>query len=306
MLPEAKILKLFGPKAKYPHGGEHKLLMWYEHNEGNHILVAKTEKALLETWVGVYAKEDGGLEPKEFWDVTIVDPPASIIKDIAMENYRRSVDWFKWYIYNHVASEVRDQGKPLRPGFWKCTDYKCRGYEEGDEDWDDRPTEEDDPNHGSCANCREGLNSSYPFETNHDLLIDWWMTESPERHYSLQKVDAPHEKPVFSEGREGALHVVSMDSGHHRPGVGIKESNSYYNDEGQPHFPKEILFWFQGIKRDRVPKDFVEITKIWEKGRKQRQKETFKKYEDEKRARERKELAVFEAVLAGKDPRTVL
>ncbi len=146
-----ELLREYPLTVAYPFGGEHFLLRWHTHNEGNHLIIAKTKRLAEKAFEIVFREEDIGLDIKEYLRVEIVAPDAEMVLRYAKEQYQFREKEF-WSNVGYTARRFVDDGESLPETIVACTSY-CHKHE----DEEDEIKEEDDSQHYSCKNCVRGF-----------------------------------------------------------------------------------------------------------------------------------------------------
>lgn len=243
--------------------GKHSLCIWYEHNEGHHIIIAKDEAQVLSSLRPILRKEPD-LSLKQYWDVEIVLPPEVIIKRFAENSYAKELIAFRgWVMY--LAKSYQKVYKALPDGFNECLEFKRSAEEEEYYRADDRDGNElSNKYHIGCVNCDA-----------HKITTTLNMLELYNTHKQLyrQEGSAPYtrKKRVSFDGLAydpaKSLYAVVLNGGHHSPGVCIEEVAETY--EAQDN----TLFFFSGALKP-MPKSLsqcvVEFGKEYEENEKRK------------------------------------
>lgn len=127
-------------KVFYPYGGEHCLLVWYERDEGNHLLIAKTPEQAIKLF-GTIIDRYPYAEVKNFFRATIVAPTQEQCEAYAQGKLESDVRLF-WDIYANSARSYHEKNKALPPKMKWCEKF-VPDYEDANED----------DEHWNCLNC---------------------------------------------------------------------------------------------------------------------------------------------------------
>lgn len=226
----------FPLQVLFPNAGDVYLLQWYEYNEGNNVIVARSiENAVL---MFKHAEErHTGIKPVKFFKATIVSPSDSMKVFYAAKKYNDAMMSFK-YMIDSVVGDYMEEFKEPPPGYARCPEYKP--------DPERVSTPEDleynSPGHGYCLtkDCVGGAiirNVEALFWPYHDRKKAEDAARKAKRPKHARSFDAQPSKaapPV--EGK--ALYVADANFGHHSKGLSLEP----FDGECGP----EVSFFFQG------------------------------------------------------------
>lgn len=268
----------------YPEVGPRILLGWYERNEGNHFLMAKTQASIDRMFRAVLKKEPYA-EPTKAYVGQIVSPPESLRKKVAENRYDLDLRCFMGWILMEVVEYHKSTGT-YPAGYSPCPGYKSEhAYDEiGEYELE---------YHSSCVNC--GGNKAL-YTGDKDQLF-----ASKASLYNMTMYKPRLAKPsdlTNPPNPDKPLYVMSADFGHHRPGLNLTLMKP---DESYGCYWKSLdnypVFFFQGEEVDRpasvvaIYQDQILAEKAWKQSQKDRARAEKQKEEERAAARRR---ALFE------------
>lgn len=219
----------FPLQVLFPHAGDVYLLQWYEYNEGNNVIVARSIENAVLMFKHAEARHTG-IKPVKFFKATIVSPSDEMKVFYAAKKYTDAVQNFK-YMIQSVVGDYMEEFKEPPPGFARCPEYKPDP---------ERITTADDSeyykdSHGYCLtkDCVGGAivpNVEALFWPYHDR-------KKAKRPKSARSYDAqPSTAPPPVAGKP--LYVADANFGHHSKGLSLEP----FDGECGP----EVGFFFQG------------------------------------------------------------
>lgn len=245
--------------------GYYHIILWYEHNEGHHVIVARNQEAAFSVWKRVFAEH--GAEIKEYWLAHTVYPTAKQTKKYEEGLYDIAIREVRWRLGYALKSASVHAG-------WK----KCEELVE-EKDYEGMP------DHGGCEKCCGGwVHRTLSMD---DLLAVMGISEFHDEVFQgfhpLGTASDPA-KPIMA---------VGACFGHHSPGISIGEAEFDY--------PKRALFYFQG-KKVKVPQEFKDYAKgletIWAAERLKSQAEFKVRQEERNRQEKDKHRALLDKIRA--------
>jgi hypothetical protein len=217
-------------KVYYPHEGKKFLLEWYTYNERSHIVLADTERSMMETAKTVCIKM--GAEVRESFALEIVSPSEQFTALKAARDHKDAVDGF----LVEAASNFRqliDKDIPLPAPFKKCDEYV-------DQDNDPDPAEDDwkETSHYSCKNCEQRVQLiGMSKEELYDKYQPKWLALHP-RYVDTKLVES---KAAIANDDDELWVVSSGGFGHHGSGIAFDKAEI---DGGMIDSP---LFFFKRL-----------------------------------------------------------
>jgi hypothetical protein len=195
----------------YPHGGTHFLAHYWTYNERGHIMLARTEDAILHMAKTIFA-EANDAELKAYQEVEIVAPPPSffVLRDQAEMEERIS----------HFAIDIRcrlkdllDAKKELPAPFLACAEYDPDEpeYHNG---------EYDIAYHFDCKNCKDRIITSMSDAEVFEKYGAEWEKLHPYKPPVRNKV-VPSRAQTANDGEE--LNYVWPNFGHHQGGIELRK-----------------------------------------------------------------------------------
>jgi hypothetical protein len=224
-----------------PFEGVWYLARWYEHNEGHHVLLARSHRQLREMVAALVAKEPWA-EVKEVWVVELLAPSRKLQRAYAASTGAAIETYFWQWVAGH-CHDLHDKGKDLPRPLVMCTEYKGRDPDDAHE-WDTR--------HSYCANCVNGVRVDgrdatewYRERRNDFLKVVGAEQEEQRRRYPPRTVRVPSRARVA--GDDEKLWYVSECFGHHSDGTRFEEfdpSEASHVEHAANHAP---LLWFRKL-----------------------------------------------------------
>jgi hypothetical protein len=277
-------------RVSYPHTGKHYAVTWYTHNDGNHIVLARTQKAAVDCFLCVFKRERGSIEPKRFIELDIVIPPKEF--DIA---YRKEVHDSEYACFESyclgMAKAYEKKNKKLPPGWRRCNEYKPNedyqaDWNEGDKDTKAYLKDQ----HSGCLNCnREGLVYEHDL---YQLYLEkretiknrggWIYHHNDKRMVSLSSLKGP-------EADSRKLYFAKYAPGHHSSGMTLEEANP----ENTARIPVGFFCHILNLPRPVEITDVVTNYKETEKAREKRRSEEIIRDRLAREEQERKEAEEF-------------
>lgn len=214
MFPEHQL------KVYYPYGGKHFILRWHSHNEGNHLIIAKSKDAAEHTF-SLVLKEHSDVTVKDFLQINIVAPTDEQCKLHEARCIEMYVSLF-WQHYSFIANEYRDTNGKLPSSLKECLNYSSK-YEEYDD--------YDKERHNFCINC---CNKIMPTSgTMKEIYLanreQFLQNNSTNYNHKTKQSIAP-------KADQSKIEVVKGSFGHHSIGVDFAEDTLVFED---------ILFFYQ-------------------------------------------------------------
>jgi hypothetical protein len=223
------------------------LLTWYSEDKQNSIILAKTQKGIINTFSSVLASTSEA-DPKEFFHVEVVSPPLDLKLAYAKQAYSHEINIFKDWVVRVLMMINK------RPDYIKnCTRFKGNPqYYEGL-----TPHKWCVKEHLECLNCYRGF--SFDAEALFELKKTKYreMTKTSFLKQSMGLSLAPEADPTQK------LFAVVGDFGHHRPGMKLIEVTK----EG---VPSGCLF-FCHAEELSIPRQITQKVKEAEKARKEKE-----------------------------------
>jgi len=229
--------------------GPHVLCVWHGHNEGNHIVIARSLPALLGTLPRVFAHHDVQ-EVREYHEVDIVLPPPEVNHCYAVLKAVREREDFEFWVKD-LAHRYWRVTKVVPPGFRPCPGFASNGQEGSEDPYFQK-------HHIGCANCDALLLvADVDFESLHQKRKNLFR----EMHSAIYG-----RKPFAGQPSDPSrpLRGAWLDAGHHCAGVvtgpvAKPQLAQYGQPDGRRNegeFP--LLFFFHGAQK-AIP---AEISKL--------------------------------------------
>lgn len=278
-LSDEELLAHFPLEVAYPFGGEHYMLAWYDHWEGNHIILARTRKAVEQSYAGLERckKKDLDLEPKGLFKINIVAPPPELRLFHAKSCFESEVRSF-WKHISFQARELHKKTKMLPEGLVFCRNYVAKW-----EDSDD--TEESDREHVYCKNCVDRITPVGASIVEVFMRLGWPPPEGPFSLYRSKwttKVNAPAADPSKK------LYGIGTNFGPHQEGLLIAQYDVLSG--------KDYLFYYQDPEEQDMS-DFVgryqNKVAAWEKKRKEDEAKSRAEWKDRDKEEKGKLISMF-------------
>lgn len=162
--------------AKYPLLGQHHLIQYYSHNEGNYVIIAKSESAAIRCLDELNNYKDGYLlESVKFAEkVDIVSYPKRLFLSWAQKQYKTEKSCWVGELSEQACKLYEAENKIVSP-FLKCNNYKpSYRIKKSDDDYDKHLE-----NHWVCENCQATKMVFLP-EIDIDAL---YIKNAPKRNY---------------------------------------------------------------------------------------------------------------------------
>lgn len=251
-----------------PIHGKVKMLLWYTHDDGHHLIVADSLDKVAAMYDSTLGKRDyRDAKPVEYWEGWTVQLPKEHQLALSKVKYNNA----SWNFKNWLAASIRSlRIKPV--AFQRCTKRVKEKHYDGK------------PDHSGCKFCAAGwVHTSLSYAEIFEKIGPKGKDLDRLRVYSPRGPVAITEAPVYG---------IGMDFGHHCKGIGIGELD--LNSDSP------AAFYFQGKKLpiptaiETVQETSADRKVKSEKLADQRQKEWQKRYEDEE---EKKILDVLKPIL---------
>jgi len=226
-----------------PFGGTWFLARWHEHNEGHHVLLARSHRQLRGLVAALLAKEPWA-EIKECWVVELVAPSRRLQRAYAKSTAEAIEASFWMWIAGH-CHDLHDKGEALPSPLAMCTEYKAKDPEDTEtKDWDSR--------HSYCANCNhgvrvEGRDATAWYRERRDAYLKVVGAEQEEqrRRYKPRTARVPSKARVA--GDDEKLWYVSECFGHHSDGTRFEEFDPAEEGHVGHAARNPPLLWFRKI-----------------------------------------------------------
>lgn len=237
--------------------GRYFMLVWWSHNEQHHVIVGRTRKGVIDTYLTIIRQrkhdrlsEWNDAEPRRFYEIEIVSPTRAMRVAYAKNQHR-----FEFEAFRSWLSTTADQLKPeMIPGVSPCPGYA--GKEDEGDPWMVET-------HYDCKNCERGYTADW--EQMYLKLREKYL---PHSYHSRGAAKAS----VARLPRKGEkVFTVQDRHGHHSDGTIVQE------------VPKKHGGWFQEVKffchatELPLPEEVVAGRRAeddyWEKVRKGREEE---------------------------------
>lgn len=253
------ILEEYPPQVHNPATGSYCLVRWYEHDEGNHVILANSEQEALMLWKCVLEKHPEA-QVEEFVHAVLVDCPEPIAKKWAHARYNHELSNFSRHLIG-LAETVTDACDVVPEHFEKCSHR------------------EDSYSKYSCKKCHS---FGIKLKTSAKCLFE--MPTVRNVYHKFRKNDRSNlRSAVGSSQVPRNLNVALLQSGHHRPGVSFVPYENV-RSLGSDGF-EQVLFFFTGSSQP-VPPAFVEAMEF-----KQKQKEAHRLQQEVEWKKRKKEYA---------------
>jgi hypothetical protein len=224
VLPEHEL------KVIYPHGGKHYLLHWYEHWEGNHLIIGRSIASVDKTFQRVLDKHI--VEIKAFLQVNIVAPSEEQCKKHAKAALQSDVQLF-WEIFVDRALDYHKETGKLPSKLKWCQNYSDKWVDE-----ESLPDPEKEKEHYSCSNCNRRIAPADGIDIEEIYLLN--REKYLAKYNSMAHQGAATVKSLALLPDTSLLtYVISSDFGHHSPGLIIGK-----NADDLLHFER-VMFFYQ-------------------------------------------------------------
>lgn len=264
-------------RASYPFTGNRKLLMWYEHNEGNHIFLARNDEQL-EIMLKHKLNKIPRLTLKMYRDADIVLPPQQICENYAKKRLAEDIN--NCHSYFLYLSAIYAEYSSLPRYIKKCENYVGNHY------INDHYCKE---HHIGCTNCNSEkyyLNGI----TKEELFAKIRHLHDPRSRIGKKLISTSLGDKQYNP--EWILYCAALHGGHHQRGVVIEEVQNIETYE-----PDNLLFFFHSDDENKVPERFIKIVKIHQEQIAAKKEMQQKKYEDEQNKRKREHIAEFRRMI---------
>lgn len=243
MVDTETLLKEYPHEIGYPHGGTHYFVRWYTHNDGHHMVLARSVPALDAAFASVVSQTCDEIKVKECLRIEIVAPPPGSHEMFARDCLARDVNSFWAFVSRPFTKDGNTP--PLPPGLKLCEKYE---YRFDDEDVDDYCIE----HHVSCKNCYEkiapasGTLEDVYFELRHEYArIQEELNDFKSKFFSSRNKRAERAEKTVSTSRARAgdptkpYYVAVANYGDHRNGIDLVESTQF------GFKLRNVLFYYQ-------------------------------------------------------------
>lgn len=282
------LLKEFPFVVTYPSAGDVKLLLWHAQNEGNNLLMAKSDEGLERLFARVLKKRRGDADAVKIYDATLVAPPLELRKERAESLLQTAYSEFTIQFVTGLK-ECQERHK-LPEGVRLCTEYKA--YPEDT----DPPNEYELKNHWSCANCLDG------FVITGRSILDLFIAKRSEVEYLRLTRFAPGKPPkkqrvmkhvsvapeAVNAGEKPSVFIVDESFGDHSQGVDIKPAK---------YAGSSTMFFFQGSAR-KPTAEMKKMSKVYEDQYAKEEAERKKDFKKDRLQLEGMHMSIVKAVLA--------
>lgn len=192
------------------------LLHWGTHNEGGHIILARTERAMFETATRVF-EEHPDAEIKTYSKIEIVSLPTQLCELAARYDHLEKILKFQREVVSSLR-EALDAGKTLPSHFKVCDAYESTTAEVMT-DYDLRWASK---RHFNCKNCCERIVSDLTYEQLYSKYGEQWFESC-----SLDRKRHSFDLRLVSSARQASndeqLWVALANFGHHSNGIVLCE-----------------------------------------------------------------------------------
>lgn len=205
--------------------GEYRMLHWYEYNDGNHLVIGKTDKQVVDAWRVIFKRERGGPQPKKYYKATIVLPPTWVIEGYRIWAYDMELSYFKAMALRTAAASL-EHLKKLPPGWSRCKGYAPKpdeDEEQGEEDPD--TTEWATEAHYECANCdgEGGLKYDGDYEQLYIERRRAWRPKHRPHQLAHRGVSYKALASGYAESPDEPLYYTKYSPGHHSSGMTLAQ-----------------------------------------------------------------------------------
>jgi hypothetical protein len=272
----------------YPHSGKHALLHWYTDHDRAHVVVAKSERAVLDA-ARVIANVEPFAELKSLSWVEIVAPPEKLARLAAEQKRADAVRMFGQEISQRMQAAIA-LGLALPPPL-----SICFRYSPGDEG--PRPDEWMRERHSGCQNCIDRIVLGMEPAAFFDAYASAWNASQPSA-WRWERRD-PNQPGITSRGRiasaDEALWCAWSNFGNHAPGIELRMVNTDDGEPGYPGYFDRVLFYFKRLEElDSGEK----ITRMFSMSRRDFEAKREAEKEERKKKRVAEEALEFENALA--------
>lgn len=262
-------MRRFDLRVQVPLEGTFYAGLWSSHNEGQHIVLAKSVQGLEQTLRAVFAKylqkEDLKFNPDLTWEIRVVTPPASYCERIETAIYEEAVSKFKQRVQGLLTFYC--DRNTLPPQFKPCSCKDRYGCEECD--WMT----------AHLNNCTwENLFEQFSPELEALEPKLFWFREFK-----------PATAPMVEESELDSVYVLSSDFGHHHRGLTVSQISQ------KEYVSLHALFYFQKVRSlnlFHLSKELKEMEKAYEQEQQTRQ-EVFREARKIKDLEEKQKYSIF-------------
>jgi hypothetical protein len=233
-------------KVYYPYGGHKFLLKWYEHDEGNNIILASSEQGIKEIVQRIVYKYPD-MEVRDFCEIEIVAPSNHLSEIAAEYKTQGRIAEFHRAMIGYLHELIRNN-VPLPSPFAICSNYESSEdfAEERDSDHETDTWAREE--HYDCRNCKNKIQmGGMTPKQLYEQYAEQWYAKHPIRDYTNERWVVSQAEPAKDDE---PLWSVVTSFGHHSDGLvleevnvekALEESHKYICDNG-------ALFFFRRLK----------------------------------------------------------
>ena len=230
-------------KIQFKQIGRKFLLHWYTYEERGHLLLANSQRSLLNV-ANSLAQKKPWAELKHYLEIDIVPIPDYMHQLSAQHDRREAINRFKIYLTISLQDLIKAK-RNLPRQFYLCDNYDPQDLAPTDiSDWA-RET------HYQCGACHEGIIFPSTNERLYDTYSRRWYENSllgsnnPENKYiekQTQAIQLPEEDPQ--------LYFAEPRFGHHNDGIDLRKVDiANCDDNWRPAFLASPLFFYKEVAR---------------------------------------------------------
>lgn len=223
----------------YPFSGRRFLLLWCTENEGNHLVVARSRRAMAIAARGIVAKHRAEARFLEAHNVELIGPSLAFRAEVANAKREEAIERFRWEA-SLAVSDLFDAGRPIPAPFAACEASVSDG----------------DKRHAGCNKCMYGVRLiGMTPETLFGTFAARWATTMRQPRRLRSSTTALKPCPAAPSDAENQLAAVAR-FGDHRKGIVIGSPASVSDAMND-----NVLFWYRPILPAPNMKPFLEMSR---------------------------------------------